>query len=190
MKYSYLILIILAVLTGCSKSQKPTLRQGNFYTVEQGAAELKKLESMYSNKEQWEARRKMLRENILKGMNLSPLPERTPLNAVPGSKRIHDGYTVQNVYFQTIPGFYLCGNLYRPLNDSVKHPAILCPHGHFDGDSLGEWGRFDPNIQKRCATFAQMGAVVFSYSMFGCGGESNNQLDTTLIIEKPEKADI
>ena len=36
------------------KDQKPALRQGDFYTEEQGAAELKKLESMYNNREQWE----------------------------------------------------------------------------------------------------------------------------------------
>ena len=60
-----------------------------------------------------------------------------------------------------------------PLDESVKHPGILCPHGHFDGDTLGAWGRFSPDQQKRCATFARMGAVVFSYSMFGWGGESS-----------------
>jgi hypothetical protein len=185
MKYCYLLIISLVILYGCGKSQKPALRQGNFYTEAQGAAELKKLESLYSTREQWEARKKMLRENILKGLNLSPLPERTPLNAVLGSKRIHDGYSVQNVYFESIPGFYMCGNLYRPLNDSVKHPGILCPHGHFDGDTLGDWGRFRPDQQKRCATFARMGAVVFSYSMFGWAGESLKQLDPSAIIEKP-----
>ena len=64
------------------KDQKPALRQGAFYTEEQGAAELKKLESMYSSREQWEPRKQMLKENILKGMNLSPLPTRTPLNPI------------------------------------------------------------------------------------------------------------
>lgn len=190
MKYSYLIPICFLFLCSCSKSQKPTLRQGEYYTVEQGTAELKKMESMYSNLEQWEARRKMLKENILKGMNLSPLPNRTPLNAVLGKKRIHDGYSVQNVYFESIPGFYLCGNLYRPLNDSVKHPGILCPHGHFEGDTLGAWGRFHPDFQKRCATFARMGAVVFGYSMFGWGGEQTRQLDPSAIIEKPDRDSI
>jgi uncharacterized protein len=185
MKYIYPFLISLVILSGCAKSQKPTLRQGDFYTEAQGSAELKKLESMYSNREQWEARKKMLKENILKGMNLSPLPSRTPLNAVMGSKRLHDGYSVQNVYFESIPGFYMCGNLYRPLNDSVRHPGILCPHGHFDGDTLGAWGRFRPDQQKRCATFARMGSVVFSYSMFGWAGESLKQLDPSSIIEKP-----
>lgn len=186
-----IILIIAAflmLLSSCKTDQKPTLRQGYFYTLEQGKDELKKLESMYSNSQQWEKRKKMLKDNILKGMNLSPLPTRTPLNAVLGNKRIHDGYTVQNVYFESIPGFYLCGNLYRPLDGSKKYPAILCPHGHFEGDTLGAWGRFRPDQQKRCATFARMGAVVFSYSMVCWGDESVWQLDTTAVIEKPDSA--
>ncbi len=185
MKYTYFVIISLLILSGCSENQKPALRQGAFYTEEQGAAELKKLESMYSSREQWEPRKQMLKENILKGMNLSPLPTRTPLNPIISEKRIHDGYSVQNVAIETIPGFYLCGNLYRPLDETKKYPGILCPHGHFDGDTLGAWGRFNPDLQKRCATFARMGAVVFSYSMFGWGGESSKQLDPSSVIEKP-----
>lgn len=130
MKYTYFLIISLLILSGCSENQKPALRQGAFYTEEQGAAELKKLESMYSSREQWEPRKQMLKENILKGMNLSPLPTRTPLNPIISEKRIHDGYSVQNVAIETIPGFFLCGNLYRPLDETKKYPGILCPHGH------------------------------------------------------------
>ncbi len=185
MKYTYFLIISLLILSGCSENQKPALRQGAFYTEEQGATELKKLESMYSSREQWEPRKQMLKENILKGMNLSPLPTRTPLNPIISEKRIHDGYSVRNVAIETIPGFYLCGNLYSPLDETKKYPGILCPHGHFDGDTLGAWGRFNPDLQKRCATFARMGAVVFSYSMYGWGGESSKQLDPSSVIEKP-----
>ena len=185
MKYCYLLIISLLILISCNETSKPSLRQGAFYTEEQGAAELKKLESMYSNREQWETRKQLLKENILKGMNLSPLPSRTPLNPIISEKRIHDGYSVQNVAIETIPGFYLCGNLYRPLDETKKYPGILCPHGHFDGDTLGAWGRFNPDLQKRCATFARMGAVAFSYSMFGWGGESSKQLDPSSVIENP-----
>jgi hypothetical protein len=39
-------------------------------------------------------------------------------------------------------------------------------------------------MQKRCATLARMGAVVFSYNMFAFG-ESIAQIDSTAIIEKP-----
>jgi uncharacterized protein len=187
MKTKILLILYLGFFASCGQSGKPLLRQGAFYTVEEGKAELKKLESMYSDKMAWETRRQMLRNEILKGLNMSPLPDRTPLNAVVGSKRIHDGYSVENVYFESIPGYYVCGNLYRPLSDSIKHPAILCPHGHFMGDSLGMFGRFRPDQQKRCATLARMGAVVFSYSMFGWG-ESVKQLDRDAVIEKPDTA--
>jgi len=174
-------------MVSCNTNQKPVLRQGAFYTVEQGKAELKKLESMYSGKEQWETRKQMLRSAILEGMNLSPLPRRTLMNTVIAQRRLHDGYSVENVYFESIPGYFVCGNLYRPISDSVKHPAILCPHGHFMGDSLGMFGRFRPDQQKRCATLARMGAVVFSYSMFGWG-EALKQLDPNAVIEKPDTA--
>lgn len=189
MKTSIFSFLILLFLLGCQEKQKPGLRQGDFYTEEQGKAELTKLEAMYSNKEEWEARKQLLRSSILEGLNLSPLPARTPLNAVIGPKRVYDGYSVENVYFESIPGFYLCGNLYRPLDSTLKHPAVLCPHGHFGGDSLGAFGRFRPDQQKRCATFAQMGAVVFSYNMFAYG-ESISHMDATAIIEKPVKKNV
>lgn len=186
MRHLIIFLIISTSITNCKSKQEPALRQGNFYTEVQGLAELKKLESLYDNAKEWEARRKMLRKNILKGLNLSPAPERTPLNPVISSKRIYDGYSVENVYFESIPGFYVFGNLYRPLDNNRKYPGILCPHGHFEGDTLGAYGRFHPDMQKRCATFARMGAVVFSYSMFGWGGESARQIDSSAIIEKPD----
>jgi len=188
MKANYFCSFILLVVFSCQTTQKPGLRQGDYYTEEEGKAELKKLESLYSNKAEWEERRQMLRTAILEGLNLSPLPSRTPLNAVISSKRTYDGYSVENVYFESIPGYYVCGNLYRPLDDSIKHPGVLCPHGHFQGDSLGAWGRLRPEQQKRCATLARMGAVVFSYSMFGWGGEPIKQLDSAAIIEKPDTA--
>jgi len=187
MKTKLLSAVLIFLMIGCeeSKVKEPVLRQDQYYTVEQGKAELDKLESMYKNKKQWEKRKKLLRKSILKGMNLSPLPPRTPLNAVIESKRIKDGYSVENVYFESIPGYYVFGNLYRPLDSSIKHPGILCPHGHFEGDSLGAYGRLRPDMQKRCATLARMGAVVLSYNMFAWGGESIKQVDPMAVIEKP-----
>ena len=143
MKISLLSILLVVLLFACKNTveQVPVLRQDQYYTHEEGAAELAEMESMYSNKAEWEERKQLLREQILKGMNLSPLPERTPLNTVIKSKRIKDGYSVENVYFESIPGYYVCGNLYRPLDDSQKYPGILCPHGHFEGDTLGAFGQ-------------------------------------------------
>jgi uncharacterized protein len=182
---SCIMILIMEAFSGCGGGAHQDQSKDEKILEEKGKQELMKLESLYSNKEEWEKRKSTLRVDILRGMNLYPIPDKTPLNAVIKAKRIYDGYCVENVYFESIPGYYVCGNLYRPLDDTKKHPAILCPHGHFEGDSLGAWGRFRPDQQKRCATFARMGAVVFSYGMFSWGGEPIWQLDTTIVIEKP-----
>jgi len=57
--------------------------------------------------------------------------------AVMFGKIARDGYSVERVYFQSLPGFYVAGNLYRPLGKGVgPFPAILNPHGHW---SMGVW---------------------------------------------------
>jgi uncharacterized protein len=73
------------------------------------------------------------------------------------------GYTVENIALETLPGYYLTGNLYRPTRKLPSIAGILCPHGHFHDPD----GRFQEQMQKRCATLARMGAVVFTYDMVG-----------------------
>ncbi|MFT6879799.1 MAG: hypothetical protein ACI97P_001967 [Arcticibacterium sp.] len=58
---------------------------------------------------------------------------------------------------------YVTGNLYKQLHLDQKVPGILCSHGH------GTLPRFEAYTQKRCATLARMGAVVFTYDMLGYG---------------------
>jgi hypothetical protein len=185
--YCCILILATALVAGCKGKKSSAAPADEKYLEEQGKEELKKLRSLYSDKEEWEARKSTLRDEILKGINLWPMPQKTPLNTIIRSKRIYDGYSVENVSFESIPGYFVCGNLYRPLDTSVKHPAVLCPHGHFQGDTLGAWGRFRPDQQKRCATFARMGAVVLSYGMYAWGGEPIWQLDTTAVIEHPDK---
>jgi uncharacterized protein len=91
------------------------------------------------------------------------LPKRTPLNAVRHSRHEGKGYTVENVYFESIPGLFVAGNLYRPSMGDAPKPVVLIPHGHFPE------GRFDPNLQHLAGTFARMGALAFTYDMVGRG---------------------
>lgn len=146
------------------------LRQGNFHTPEQGKAELERVAALYDNSADWQKRAAQIRQGILEGAGLHPLPEKTPLNPVRHSKRTHDGYTVENVAIETTPGYFLTGNLYLPTDPPDKGlAAVLCPHGHWGGDDYNAHGRLRPSMQIRCATLARMGAAVFAYDMVGYG---------------------
>ena len=79
----------------------------------------------------WEERKKYLRNQILVSAGLSPLPERSELHAQIFAKIEEKDYTIEKVLLETMPGFYLGGNLYRPRNGKVKHPGVLNPHGHW-----------------------------------------------------------
>jgi putative membrane-bound dehydrogenase-like protein len=126
------------------------------------AARLEASLAAYTTPAAWAVRRKELAKGLLKGMDLLPLPEKSPLNPLVHSRREYVGYSVENVALETMPGFFLTGNLYRPLDLSKPTPVVLCPHGHYRPD-----GRTRPDQQLRSAHLARMGATVFSYSMVG-----------------------
>ena len=157
----------------------PILCRGNYHSEADAVKQLARMASTYSNLTQWQDRAAGIREQILQGTNLSPLPARTPLNSIIHKKREYEGYSVESAAFEARPGFYVYGNLYRPLGKQGPHPAVLCPHGHATGPA---GGRLRPDQQNRCATLARMGAVVFSYDMIGFGeslqhgwGHAHNQ---------------
>ena len=164
--FLWAILIVPGALY--AQTSKPELRQGAYLTEEQGKERLLELSGMYDNRASWEKRAELIRKNILAGVGWDKTPERTPIKPLFNKKTILDGYTVENVAFETFPGFWVAGNLYRPSNpSSEKLPGILCPHGHWKEPD--DYGRFREDMQKRCAAFARMGAIVFTYDMVGYG---------------------
>jgi|GEM_PF-267312 len=146
---------------------RPILRQGHFHSEVAAQEELNRFARSYSNLVEWQQRAQRLREGILKGAELLPLPPRNALNPIIHSRREYDGYIVENVAFESLPGFYVTGNLYRPAGKQGTLAGILCPHGHFYEADGG--GRFRPDHQIRCATLARMGSVVLAYDMIGWG---------------------
>ena len=79
----------------------------------------------------WEQKRKQYREQLFEMLGLSPLPPKTDLKPEITGKIESDGFIVENITFQSRPGLYVTGNLYRPLKQEGKFPAILyvCGHG-------------------------------------------------------------
>jgi hypothetical protein len=144
---------------------------------EEGRKHLDKLLASYPVQAAWDLRKAALRSCFLEQIGLTPMPKKTPLNPVITAKRKFDGYTVENVGLEVLPGVYVCGSLYRPEKGKGPFAAILCPHGHFNSPDLNQYGRYRPDQQYRCAMLARMGAVVFSYEMFAYG-ESLLQVKT------------
>jgi dienelactone hydrolase len=141
-----------------------------------GEKRLDVLEQHLQSKESWERRAEKLRKGILHYAELDPLPTRTPLNANIHSQRDYPtkdgGYSVSNFYFESVPGFFVTGNLYQPLTGEFslekKYPVILLPHGHF------KLGRMEPMFQHLGASFARMGVIAATYDMVGYN--DSNQL--------------
>lgn len=132
---------------------------------------------------EWEARREWLRQQVRVAAGLWPEPKRKALNEHIFGRIEGDGYTIEKVYFESYPGFYVTGNLYRPdPMPAGKIPAIACPHGHWANGRLhqDEVG----NIPARCITLARMGATVFAYDMIGYN-DSKRQIDHR--INTPER---
>jgi hypothetical protein len=119
----------------------------------------------FASREAWEKRKTFLRNQILVSAGLSPLPEKTPLHAQVFGKIEEKDYTIEKVLLETLPGFYLGGNLYRPRNGQVKHPGILNPQGHWPYGRLENEPLYSaPSLG---ISLARQGYVVFAYDMVG-----------------------
>jgi len=151
----------------------PALCVREFLTPAQGAEVLQAAAKEFDTRAAWTAYADVARRKIQEGAALAPWPRRTPLSAMASEPRAHDGYTVQNVMFEPVPGVFVGGNLYRPLRAAKLAPAVLTTHGHTPGVNAPEdWarhGRFTESVQRRAATLARMGAVVLSLDCFGYG---------------------
>ena len=134
--------------------------------------------------EAWSARAERVRRQLRVTLGLWPWPARAPLNPVIHGKLDRGDYTVEKVYFESVPGFFVTGNLYRPKDPSGKAPGVLCPHGHWADGRFTDAGRDEVRkeivegaerfeeggrsvLQSRCMQLARMGCVVFHYDMIG-----------------------
>ena len=85
-----------------------------------------------TTKEAWEKKRPELRRQFLDMMGLWPLPAKTDLKATVTGKTDGEGFTVEKLHFQSVPGLYVTANLYLPKSRDEKLPAVLyvCGHGN------------------------------------------------------------
>lgn len=110
-------------------------------------------------REDWEAYKPVAREQLFEMLGLSPRPEKTPLQPVITGTVDHEEFVVEKIHFQSRPGLYVTGNLYRPKVVDQKLPAILyvCGHGRVKKDGISYGNK--THYQHHGAWFARNGYV-------------------------------
>ena len=93
-----------------------------YYDARDG--EIAKLKTM----EDWIRRQKSIKDKLMD--IVGPFPQKTPLNSrITGSIK-RNGYRVEKIVYESMPGFYVTGCLYIPDGLKGKAPAILNVIGH------------------------------------------------------------
>jgi dienelactone hydrolase len=159
---------ILAPLDMKINKEKPgvyKLKEYEYYRweVQDGWAYLDSLASKYNDQTSWEKRKAQIKPELYKALQLSPLPTKPNVKPIITAKRIMDGYSVENIAIEILPGVWINGSLYKPLKTKGKVPVILSPDGHWEKQ------RYRSDCQIRCAMIAKMGAMAFSYDLFAWG---------------------
>jgi dienelactone hydrolase len=150
-----------ACLMAPAGAEIQTLFRGDCYSEPDAAKKLAGFAAEFDSRNEWDARAKKIRAGILSGARLEQLPPASDLKPIRHSKWQGDGYTVENVAFESLPGFWVTGNLYLPETIDGNTAGVLCPHGH------GHESRLNEATQSRSAALARMGAVAFAYDMVG-----------------------
>ena len=103
-----------------------------------------------------------------------PLPEKTLLNAKITNILKGDGFRVENIIFESLPGYHVTANLYVPSGEG-PFPGVLLPCGHSAN------GKAYSAYQKMAILLAKNGFVVLCFDPVGQGERRQ------LIGDKPHK---
>lgn len=119
----------------------------------------------FDSLQEWEERKSELKQKILVSAGLWPMPEKCPLHAkIFGRAQVED-VVIDKFMFESYPGFYVTGNLFRPAEIKGRIPAVLNAHGHWEEGRIVSC--VDSDIPLRCINFAKMGFIALSYDMLG-----------------------
>ena len=174
------LIFIVLFLTLDLQAQESMLCQGHHWTEDEANLMMKKFSNEWNDLKSWEKRAGIIKEGIIQGMKLNQMPEiKGNFNPIIRNSREMDGYIVENIAIESFPGFYITGNLYRPIEKQEKYAAVLCPHGHLKDK------RFTDYVQYRSASLARMGAIVFAYDMIGYGESQqvNHRMPIALLLQ-------
>jgi len=183
----FFIALLVTILAASARAAAPRVLPEGKLPNDVRLKPLKDLDGYFpftppASKAEWDKRAERVRRQVLVSQGLWPMPTKTPLNAVIHGRIDRGEYTVEKVYFESAPGFFVTGNLYRPAKINGKAPAVLFAHGHWKDARLSESGdselfneiatgqeRFEEGgrsrFQSMCVQLARMGCMVWQWDM-------------------------
>jgi hypothetical protein len=117
-----------------------------------------------NNRQEWESFRSDLKNQILEKAGIS-IDHELPLDVHETGSTKMNGYTIKNIFFQTLPGVYATANLFIP-DGKGPFPAVISMHGHWPEAKLAG------PVQSIGHTLALQGYIVLSIDAFGAGERS------------------
>jgi len=139
-----LVLTLLGTSWGAPTTQPGTARGDRMiadYFRNETALLSRNCLSEIKTRQDWDAKKGEYRRQLEEMLGLWPMPAKTDLHPVITGKIEADDFTVERLYFQSMPHLYVTGDLYLPKNLDRPAPAILYVCGHAkvkeNGVSLG-----------------------------------------------------
>jgi pimeloyl-ACP methyl ester carboxylesterase len=118
--------------------------------------------SIHAEKDLLKAQDEM-REKLLEMIGGLPT-QKTALQPRITGKIQMDGFTIEKLIFQSLPGVYVTALVYVPEDHAGKHPAVLVPAGHSSNGKI--------HYQALCQRLVRHGYVVIAWDPVGQGERS------------------
>src|SRR5262245_16487509 len=134
-----------------------------FFVARENAVHQQRLERLAALKTKADAERyvQSVRGKIRE--SFGPFPEKTPLNARVTKVVERDAYAIENVLFESRPGFLVSANLYVPKGRAFPRPGVVGSCGHSAN------GKAIDTYQSFCQGLARLGYVVLIFDPIGQG---------------------
>lgn len=117
-----------------------------------------------NNTQDWLARQELVKEKFL--TSLGPFPDKTPLNPVVTHKIKKEGYSVEKLYFESLPGVKVTAAFFIPNSKRKKLPTIIYCSGHSDLAFRSE------GYQHVILNLVKKGFAVLAFDPYGQGERS------------------
>lgn len=168
------LLLLFCCFSGPAQSDYSVLGGWRYYTdaensiykdqvdlALQSLAKRKEAISRLRTQSDWTARQQLVREKLHK--SAGPFPEKTPLRPVITERIENEGYSIEKLYFESIPGVKVTAAFFIPKGKNKILPTIIYCSGHAPEAFRNE------TYQHVILNLVKKGFAVFAYDPFGQG---------------------